>query len=189
MPWLRIFTPHASANYGLDAGTERVRFEARRGLSFGVLICFEDTLPRAARAYLRGGQPVHFLVNITNDGWFGTASDDEPGTGVFRRAEHEAHLAASVFRTVECRRSMVRAVNTGVSAIIDSSGRIIQIAGDGERNPMASGVVVGVVPLDHRNSLYVRFGDWLGQLSLALTAGGVLAGFAMAVSQRRSRAA
>jgi apolipoprotein N-acyltransferase len=186
MPWLRIFTPHSSANYGLDAGTERVQFESWGRHKFGVLICFEDTLPWIARGYVSDGSDVDFLVNITNDGWFGVATDDESQTGAFRRAQHEAHLAASVFRAVECRRPLVRAVNTGISAIIDSSGRIVRAAGEDGRNPMASTVVVGEVPLDRRTSLYSRAGEWLGQLTLVLTAVCVAGGFVTAWSQRRT---
>jgi apolipoprotein N-acyltransferase len=185
MPWLRIFTPHASANYGLDAGTDRVQFETANGRKFGVLICFEDTLPWIARGYVRNGEEVDFLVNITNDGWFGVAAEDETKTGAFRRAQHEAHLAASVFRAVECRRPLVRAVNTGISAIIDSAGRIVRAAGDDGRNAMASTVVIGEVPLDRRTSLYVRAGEWLGQLALLLTAGCVACAFAAAMWRRR----
>jgi apolipoprotein N-acyltransferase len=114
--------------------------------------------------------PVDFLVNISNDGWFGVA---DPGSGpvsLWRRAQHEAHLAISVFRAVECRRSMVRAVNTGISAIIDSDGRIIQASGKtGAESGMTSEVLVGKVPLDHRTSVYVRTGDWLAIVCLVTT--------------------
>jgi len=106
MPWLRVFTPHASADYGLEPGWRYAIFELDRW-RFGVLICFEDTLPWAARAYVGRPDPVDFLVNISNDGWFAGS------------AELDAHLAISVFRAVECRRSLVRAVNTGISAAID----------------------------------------------------------------------
>src|SRR5713101_1333826 len=58
-------------------------------------------------------KPVDFLVNISNDGWF-------EGT-----EEHEQHLAICRFRAVVCRRSMVRAVNMGISAVIDGNGRVL----------------------------------------------------------------
>lgn len=169
LPWLHIFTPHASANYGLDAGSEPVRFQWADS-TFGVLICFEDTVPWAARAYVDESQ-VDFLVNISNDGWFGVADEGNGGVSLWRRAQHEVHLAISVFRAVECRRSMVRAVNTGISAIIDSDGRIVRSAGKtGADSGMTSEVLVGEVPLDHRESLYVRWGDWLAILCLVTTA-------------------
>jgi apolipoprotein N-acyltransferase len=56
-------------------------------------------------------QPNAF-INITNDAWFG------------RTAEPHQHLALAVFRAVEHRIEMIRAVNTGVSAHIDAAGRV-----------------------------------------------------------------
>ncbi|MES1209127.1 MAG: hypothetical protein ABUS79_24580, partial [Pseudomonadota bacterium] len=53
------------------------------------------------------------FVNITNDAWFG------------RTSEPHQHLALAVFRAVEHRLEMVRAVNTGVSAHIDAAGRVL----------------------------------------------------------------
>src|SRR5262249_20469782 len=59
-----------------------------------------------------GGKQIDMLLNISNDGWFSHSS------------ELEMHLAASVFRAVENRIAVARAVNTGASALIDPSGRI-----------------------------------------------------------------
>ena len=53
-----------------------------------------------------------FLVNISNDGWFNGS------------CEHEEHLAICRFRAVECRRSIARAVNMGISTVIDGNGRV-----------------------------------------------------------------
>ena len=85
--------------------------------SFGTLICYEDSDPFLARRYVRDeadGKPVDFLVNIANDGWF-------DGT-----CEHEEHLVVSRFRAIECRRSLVRSVNMGISAVIDGDGRVLK---------------------------------------------------------------
>jgi apolipoprotein N-acyltransferase len=77
---------------------------------FGVLICYEDIFPALTRRFLVGG--ADFLVNITNDAWYGWTS-----------APHQ-HLAQATFRAVENRVPLVRAANTGFSAIIDADGRI-----------------------------------------------------------------
>src|SRR5262249_56421242 len=82
-----------------------------------MVICYEDSAPYLARQYARpeGGEPpVDFLVNTSNDGWF-------DGT-----AEHEEHLAVARFRAVECRRALLRAVNMGISAVIDGNGRVLR---------------------------------------------------------------
>lgn len=78
----------------------------------GVMICYEDIIPAFTRR-LHEKQP-HFLVNITNDAWFG------------RTTEPYQHLSLATFRAIENRRFLVRATNTGVSAIVDPVGRILQ---------------------------------------------------------------
>ncbi|MEX1363538.1 MAG: nitrilase-related carbon-nitrogen hydrolase [Nannocystaceae bacterium] len=74
----------------------------------GPFICYEDILPRFVRD--AANQGVHVFVNMTNDAWFG------------KTHEPSQHLGLAVFRTVEHRKALVRAVNTGVSTIIDPTG-------------------------------------------------------------------
>jgi len=77
----------------------------------GVLICYEGIFPEAGRTYKQMGADL--LVNITNDAWFGNTS-----------APYQ-HLSMTVFRAVESRVYVVRSANTGISAIIDPTGRIV----------------------------------------------------------------
>lgn len=162
-PWLQMFTPYKNA-YSCKPGELWTRFPLRAGdteYTFATIICYEDSEPYLPRQYVRSGprQPVDFFVNISNDGWF-------RGT-----EEHEQHLAICRFRAVETRKSFVRAVNMGVSAIIDPDGRVVALPGDSWSHSKAmSGIVVGDVPLDTRKSLYAEWGDWL-----PVAAGGVLA--------------
>ena len=88
--------------FPLDHEGERYRL--------GPMICYEDILADFGRE-LAVAKP-HLLVNITNDSWFGDTS------------EPWEHLALSVYRAVEMRTDLVRAVNTGVSAFVDASGRV-----------------------------------------------------------------
>lgn len=90
-------------------GEKAVTLETPGG-RIGVLICFEGIFPEIARAYLQGGSGL--LVNITNDAWFGNSS-----------APYQ-HLSMIVFRAVENRVPLVRAANTGISAVIDSKGHV-----------------------------------------------------------------
>ena len=76
----------------------------------GVLICFESIFPELARQQAEAG--ANLLVTITNDAWFG------------RSGAPWQHLAMGVFRSVETRKTLVRAANTGVSAFIDPLGQI-----------------------------------------------------------------
>ncbi|MBL9151688.1 MAG: apolipoprotein N-acyltransferase [Verrucomicrobiales bacterium] len=74
------------------------------------LICFEDTVGRLARRFVRPGPQL--IVNVTNDGWF------------YESQAAIQHLVNAKFRCVELRRPMARAANTGVSAIIDEIGSL-----------------------------------------------------------------
>ncbi len=153
-----------AAGYNLSAGTAPVAFEYK-GYRCAPLICFEDTVPHLVRNIINEtkgegkaeGQRVDFLVNLTNDGWFHGSS------------ELDQHLITAAFRSVECRTPMVRAVNTGISAFIDGDGVIRNRAVDSltGKSKQIETFVVDTVPLDHRQSLYLKFGDWFAGLCMA----------------------
>ena len=118
--------------------------------AFSVLICFEDTKANLARDAVRKG--ARWIINQTNDAWF------DPSF------QSEQHLAHSVFRCVENRIPMVRSCNTGVTAIIDSFGRI-------ERRlaPLTSGFLIGTVypdPLTLQKTMYTEVGDLFSKTML-----------------------
>ena len=155
LPFMRWFTPYKKG-YECRVGENWTRFQLttrdRRNFTFGCLTCYEDTDPYLARQYVRT-EPVSFLVNISNDGWF-------DGT-----EEHEQHLAICRFRAVEARRSVVRSVNMGISGVIDSDGRVIALPDpDWSKSKKVDAVVTAVVPIDGRGSLYATLGDWIPAL-------------------------
>jgi apolipoprotein N-acyltransferase len=118
LPFLNALAPY-DFDYSVQPGEQFTRFPLMKGTqraSFGVMICYEDTDPVMARPYggSDGSPPADFLINISNDGWF-------QGT-----SEHDEHLAICRFRAIECRRAVCRAVNMGISALIDSSGRVLR---------------------------------------------------------------
>lgn len=171
-PWLQAFTPY-SDDYSCRPGGRWTRFPLAaadgRRFTFSCLICYEDSDPSLARRYAvpsaAGEAPVDFQVNISNDGWF-------DGT-----EEHEQHLAICRFRAVECRRSVVRAVNMGISAVIDPDGRVVALPGPSwSASKKVEGVVTAVVPLDDRTSAYARLGDWVPGACWAVVLLGVLFG-------------
>jgi apolipoprotein N-acyltransferase len=110
------------------------------GHRLGVLICYEGIFPQAARDYKRNGADL--LVNITNDAWFGRTS-----------APHQ-HLSMTVFRAVENRLYLVRAANTGISAVIDPTGVIVSRTGVFERT-----VLKGEVKFIDEKTFYAAYGD------------------------------
>lgn len=128
-------------------------------VTFAVLICFEDTIPKLSRAFVKKG--ADFLVNITNDAWFG------------RTTAAYQHLSASVFRAVENRVSLVRSANTGVSCFIDSYGRITAKVCENGKDIFAAGVKTGTITLGKSSALYSAIGDMfvLGCLAIAAVCG------------------
>ena len=108
----------------------------------GILICYEAIFPELSRDLVRHG--ANLLVNITNDAWFGRTS-----------APYQ-HLSMAVLRAVELRAPMARCANTGISALIDPSGRILQ-----ETGLFEEGTLTGSLPLGAGQTFYCRYGEWL----------------------------
>lgn len=130
------------------------------GVRLGPFICYEDILPRYVRE--AANQRVHILVNSTNDAWFGKT--DEPAQ----------HLGLAIFRAVEHRRPMVRAVNTGISTYIDPAGRAqikTRVTDPDIEGPQdAEGFLVEVPLMDpDSRTLY----GWTGELFNALCVFGI----------------
>lgn len=143
LPWLARLSPIGA---GIDCGRDVPAFQIA-GARLAANICYESAIPHVIRGQVErlreAGKEPDILVNLTNDGWFWGSS------------ELDLHLTCGVFRAVECRKPFLIAANTGFSAWIDSSGRIV------ERGPRrATGVIVARPHLDDRTSLYSRWGDW-----------------------------
>ncbi|HWJ74891.1 MAG TPA: apolipoprotein N-acyltransferase [Kaistia sp.] len=124
---------------GFDAGRRLRTLPLEGAPSFGPLICYEIIFPGAATD--RRLRP-QWLVNVTNDGWFGNT----PGP-------HQ-HLQQAVVRAVEEGLPLARAANTGISAIVDPYGRIIAAL-----TLEKTGVVDGPLPAALAATPYERFGD------------------------------
>ena len=106
----------------------------------GILICYEGIFPEAARDYKL--KRANLLVNITNDAWFGETS-----------APYQ-HLSMTVFRAIENRLFLVRAANTGISAIIDPRGDILLQSKLFERSALN-----GSIKIVDEKSFYAAYGD------------------------------
>lgn len=113
---------------------------AANGVKLGTLICYEAIFPQGGLLYRREG--ANLLVNITNDAWFGRTS-----------APYQ-HLSMAAIRAVENRLFLVRAANTGISAVIDPTGRILKQTGLFERSSLKA-----QVKLPEINTIYLKFGD------------------------------
>jgi apolipoprotein N-acyltransferase len=111
-----------------------------QGRRFGVLICYEGIFPEAARDYKN--RQANLLVNITNDAWFGKTS-----------APYQ-HLSMTIFRAIETRLYLLRAANTGISAVIDPKGTIVSRTGLFERTALK-----GEVKFIDAKTFYEAYGD------------------------------
>ncbi|MFQ5345688.1 MAG: apolipoprotein N-acyltransferase, partial [Mariprofundus sp.] len=112
-----------------------------RGIAYGSLICYESLFPEEARARVLHGAEV--LVNVTNDAWYGTT----PAAW--------QHFQAARMRAVETGRFVLRAANTGVTAIIQPDGVVRGIS------PWWTQTVLsGNYRLSNTQTGYVRWGDW-----------------------------
>jgi apolipoprotein N-acyltransferase len=134
------------------------------GASFGTVICYEGIFPELFREFVAGG--AVFMVNITNDAWFGRTS------GPWQ------HLGMLPLRAVENRVSIARAANTGVSAFVESSGRVAETLGLFERGVLEKGMAIR-----SRTTVYTRFGDWFAYACLATAA----APFGIVLLRKRER--
>lgn len=137
---LGTFTPGVRGQKPLDIG----------GVLLGETICYESIYPQLWLSQNRQGAKL--FVNITNDAWF------------FNTAAPYQHLAVNVLRAVETGRPVLRAANTGFSAVIDPFGRIEQ-----QSNLFTREILQTSIPLtiDGRKNFYTQWGDWFAWLCAA----------------------
>jgi len=127
-----------------------------KGEKVSVNICFEVVFPQLSREFCMRGATL--LATITNDAWFG------------RTAAPYQHFAMATMRSIENRRYMVRAANTGISGFVDPYGRILQ-----ETELFVPAGITGDVRFVNEKTFYTRFGDWIVYLSMFVCAAAFLA--------------
>ncbi len=151
--WLPIRLVHGARDF--SAGPGRVVLPLPGLPAAGPLICYEVIFP----GDVVGAERPGWLLNITNDGWFGIS------TGPYQ------HLAAARLRAVEEGLPLVRAAQTGISAVIDSRGRFVARLGLG-----AAGVAVAPLPGALAPTVFATWGlmiPGLSALALLLLAGSI----------------
>ena len=145
------------------AGTEAKIFDIN-GVRIGPVTCYESLYPALVRDQVRAGAQV--LVVSTNNASFG------------RTAASPQHLAFSQVRAVETGRYVLQAGISGISAVVDPEGGLTQ-----ETDLFRKAIVRADFPLVEGSTLYVRLGDVVGPLSVAMT----LAALLIMALRRRSR--
>ncbi len=121
------------------AGTDTAIMKTENG-NIGNIICFESIYQNLVRQSVSDG--AELIVEVTNDSWL----KDSPAMW--------QHLAHGVFRSIENGRYIVRSANSGVSAIIDDHGRILQTL-----EPNKQGVISDTVYFTNTETVYTKIGD------------------------------
>jgi apolipoprotein N-acyltransferase len=137
---LLFFVNKMVADIGDFSPGEQIQVLSFQEKSLGVLICYEIIFPELARECIQKG--ATFLVTITNDAWFGKTS-----------APYQ-HNSMAAFRAIENRVFVARAANTGITSIIDPTGRIVSAT-----ELFTPDVVTGKIKIIRIPTLYNRYGD------------------------------
>ncbi len=135
---------------GFQKGKDRSVGLFPSGYKFSVFICYEAIYPGEVRAFTARGAQI--LVNISNDGWFGTS------------AAAEQHLRMARVRAVENRRWLMRDTNSGITAFIDPYGNVTRALQRDVRG-------FADLPYDFRTdrTLYVELDDWFAWMCVLVS--------------------
>ena len=158
-------------DYTINPGTKYTVFsmqppDTNMVYRFSVMICYEDAVPELARRFAlddKGRKQTDWLVNISNDGWFVRFEKGK----VLPATELSQHAAICAFRAVENRLAVLRSVNTGISCMIDTLGRIKNNYVSGNLPQKAfdrqgmKGWFADIVPIDARTTYFSKHGQWL----------------------------
>jgi apolipoprotein N-acyltransferase len=151
LPFLKYLTPIEG---GFVPGERAVSFDMPNlKAKASVLICYEDVFPHSPAK--ESGDDPDFVVNLTNDGWFGEG------------AEQWQHAAAGVFRAVENGLPLVRCCNNGLTCWIDPQGRMRQIFVGAKNGIYGPGFLIAHIPIlpsgqKNAPTFYHLHGDWFG---------------------------
>ncbi len=150
VPWpFGWLTSKISTEAGDFAAGKRVVVSPVGAHKIGVFICYESVFPRFVRQFADDGAEV--LVNISNDGWFGQS------------AARRQHLSLVRMRAAENRRWILRSTNDGITATIDSAGRVRgSLPGYVEATSYSGFSYIA------EKTIYTRFGDWFALLAATI---------------------
>ena len=155
LPYKKILEP-ILGNLLLDFGgtissratqENRAVFITKLNNKIAPIICYESMYGEYVTQYVRNG--AQFLAILTNDGWW----NNSPG--------HKQLLSYSKIRAIETRRDIVRSANTGISAIINKKGDIVDSLGYNKK-----GFINSSINLSDKITFYVKYGDFIYRISL-----------------------
>ena len=135
--------------WGFKKGKGSELLNLSNGLSFVPLICYEAIFPNFLKPSVKNAD---FILQITNDAWFGKSIGPQQ------------HLAQLRIRAIEYGLPVIRVANTGISAIIDANGKLIE-----KLSVNKSGYLDSFVPSREQNTIYGLYGDLIFLSLLLLT--------------------
>ncbi|MEO7300951.1 MAG: apolipoprotein N-acyltransferase [Verrucomicrobiota bacterium] len=151
LPFMKWLTPIEG---GFTAGPHPVQFQiAEPRAKTSVLICFEDAFPHYAREHVE--TDTDFLLNLTNDGWFG------------KRSAQWQQAIGAIFRAIENGLPLVRCTNDGLTCWIDQFGCLRKYFASQSGDIYGPGFLIAEIPLLNENekrapTFYRQHGDWFG---------------------------
>lgn len=157
MPFKKLLAPIQEIAFDLGGTVGSLGYDDSRKVFYSSdgeigaapLICYESIYGGFVAEFVRNG--AHILVIITNDGWWG----DTGG--------HKQHLAYARLRAVECRRSVARSANTGISGFVNQRGDLIETTPYWVQDARKA-----VIKANEDISFFVRYGDYPGRTSVFL---------------------
>lgn len=166
LPFMKWLTPIGSS-FTPGAAPVGFRFGPAGNVVAAPMICFEDAFPHHTRDHVT--PETDFLLELTNDGWFGESS-----------AQWQ-HCANALFRAVENNVPLVRCANNGLTCWIDGFGRMRELNGQAQGAVYAAGFMTTAVPLrpngqPREMTWYREHGDTFGWICCAVAAGAVVQG-------------
>jgi apolipoprotein N-acyltransferase len=165
VPWPFGFANKISTEIGDFAAGHRVVVSPIGAHKLGTFICYESVFPGFVRKFAAAGAEV--LFNISNDGWFG------------KSAAREQHLSMVRMRAAENRRWILRSTNDGITATIDSAGRL-----RGTLPPFVEATSFTGFSYVQAKTVYTRFGDWFPLLCAMVAVLGLVAAQVLAYLPR-----
>ena len=156
LPFMKYLSPAGDASFSRGRGPAPFELPDLE-VTTTALICFEDTFPHFARGYVK--EDTDFLLNLTNNGWFGES------------AAQWQHAATAMFRAIENRIPLVRCTNNGLTCWIDEIGRFHEVyLGDSKDiyGPCFKTAQIPLLSGKRELTFYTRHGDVFGWSCVAV---------------------
>jgi apolipoprotein N-acyltransferase len=125
---------------------DRATFESNTEVNYAPIICYESVYGEFVTGYVKNG--AHVLAIMTNDAWW----DETQG--------HQQHWEYAKLRAIETRRSVARSANTGISGVIDATGKVMQ-----QTNYNQAIAIKASVPIYTKQTFYVSHGDYIARIA------------------------